>query len=162
MHTLDRVKHMGISSEWTSDAKPLMFLDLKLGNICNLKCRICGSWSSSQFANEEIAQLPAAEKKQSHAYQMLKAGSWPRENNKFWNEIEHVLSDIRYIEFTGGEPFMIKEHFDMLQGIVNKGIAHQVEKPAAGSARQDHPGGPERGRGAGWLKHFGSRIGVRF
>jgi MoaA/NifB/PqqE/SkfB family radical SAM enzyme len=47
MHTLDRMKHMGISSDWTADAKPLMFLDLKLGNICNLKCRICGSWSSS-------------------------------------------------------------------------------------------------------------------
>jgi MoaA/NifB/PqqE/SkfB family radical SAM enzyme len=58
MHTLDRMKHMGISNEWTADAKPLMFLDLKLGNICNLKCRICGSWSSSQFATEEINQLP--------------------------------------------------------------------------------------------------------
>jgi hypothetical protein len=23
--------------EWTADAKPLMFLDLKLGNICNLE-----------------------------------------------------------------------------------------------------------------------------
>jgi len=45
MHTLDRLKHMGISEEWTQAAKSLMFLDLKLGNICNLKCRICGSWS---------------------------------------------------------------------------------------------------------------------
>ena len=127
MHTLDRMKHMGISSEWTADAKPLMFLDLKLGNICNLKCRICGSWSSSQFANEEIAQLPAEQKKQSFAYQMLRAGAWPRENLSFWQQIDGVLNDIRYIEFTGGEPFMIDEHFDMLQGIVDRGIAHQVE-----------------------------------
>jgi hypothetical protein len=37
MHTLDRLKNMGISTTWTTDAKPLMFLDLKLGNICNLK-----------------------------------------------------------------------------------------------------------------------------
>ena len=28
MHTLDRMKHMGISDEWTTAAKPLMFLDL--------------------------------------------------------------------------------------------------------------------------------------
>ena len=34
--------------------KNLKFLDLKLGNICNLKCRICGSWSSSKWAQEEI------------------------------------------------------------------------------------------------------------
>jgi len=127
MHTLDRLKHMGISSEWTQDAKPLMFLDLKLGNICNLKCRICGSWSSSQFATEEIAHLPSEEKKKSHAYAMLKAGAWPRENTQFWQQIDSVLNDIRYIEFTGGEPFMIQEHFEMLQGMVDRGIAHQVE-----------------------------------
>jgi len=127
MHTLDRLKHMGISSEWTQDAKPLMFLDLKLGNICNLKCRICGSWSSSQFASEEIAQLPLEEKKKSHAYAMLKAGAWPKENTQFWQQIDGVLNDIRYIEFTGGEPFMIQEHFAMLQGMVDRGIAHQVE-----------------------------------
>jgi MoaA/NifB/PqqE/SkfB family radical SAM enzyme len=127
MHTLDRLKHMLPDQEWTADAKPLMFLDLKLGNICNLKCRICGSWSSSQFATEELSFLPRNEQKQSHAYQMLQAGSWPRENQQFWQQIDSVLTDIRYIEFTGGEPFMIKEHFTMLQGIVDRGIAHQVE-----------------------------------
>jgi hypothetical protein len=127
MHTLDRLKHSIADTEWTTDAKQLMFLDLKLGNICNLKCRICGSWSSSQFATEEINQLPREEQKSSHAYQMLRAGAWPRENEQFWQQIDSVLTDIRYIEFTGGEPFMIDEHFDMLQGIVDCGIAHQVE-----------------------------------
>lgn len=127
MHTMDRLKHSIADTEWTQDAKPLMFLDLKLGNICNLKCRICGPWSSSQFAAEEIAQLPAEEKKKSHAYTMLRAGAWPQENQSFWNEIDSVLEDIRYIEFTGGEPFMIAEHFAMLQGIVDRGIAHRVE-----------------------------------
>jgi MoaA/NifB/PqqE/SkfB family radical SAM enzyme len=128
MHTLDRMKHMGISDEWTTDAKPLMFLDLKLGNICNLKCRICGSWSSSQFATEELNDMhPDEDKKKSFPYQMLRAGAWPRENLSFWTEIDACLNDIRYIEFTGGEPFMIDQHFDMLQGIVDRGIAHQVE-----------------------------------
>jgi MoaA/NifB/PqqE/SkfB family radical SAM enzyme len=127
IHTLDRLKHMLPDQAWTTDAKPLMFLDLKLGNICNLKCRICGPWSSSQFATEELNFMPRAEQKSSHAYQMLRAGAWPRENDQFWSQIDTVLSDIRYIEFTGGEPFMIDQHFDMLQGIVDRGIAHQVE-----------------------------------
>jgi MoaA/NifB/PqqE/SkfB family radical SAM enzyme len=127
MHTLDRLKHVLGKQTWTEDAKPLMFLDLKLGNICNLKCRICGSWSSSQFAAEEIAWAPRSEQKQTYAYQMLRAGAWPRNNLQFWSQIDSVLDDIRYIEFTGGEPFMIQEHFDMLQGIVDRGIAHQVE-----------------------------------
>ena len=127
MHTLDRLKHMDMGDTWTHDAKPLMFLDLKLGNICNLKCRICGSWSSSSFAVEEIANSVEEHSKTSFAYQMLRAGRWPRENDQFWTQIDQCLSHIRYIEFTGGEPFMIAEHFEMLQGIVDRGIAHQVE-----------------------------------
>ena len=127
MHTLDRLKHSVTDMNWTQDAKPLMFLDLKLGNICNLKCRICGSWSSSQFATEEVQAVSPDRRKQTFAYQMLQAGSWPRHNESFWKEIDRSLQNIRYIEFTGGEPFLIDQHFDMLQGIVDRGIAGQVE-----------------------------------
>jgi glutamate-1-semialdehyde 2,1-aminomutase len=58
---------------------------------------------------------------------MLKQGAWPRENPTFWNEIDQVVDQIRYIEFTGGEPFMIQEHFDMLQGLIDRGIAGNIE-----------------------------------
>ena len=128
MHTLDRLKHMIPDSEWTADAKPLMFLDLKLGNICNLKCRICGSWSSSTFATEELQWLRHNEdRKDNHHYHMLRAGAWPRENPTFWTEIDGIVDQIQYIEFTGGEPFMIQEHFDLLQRLVNRGIADNIE-----------------------------------
>jgi len=127
MHTLNRLKHMIPDSEWTQDPKPLMFLDLKLGNICNLKCRICGSWSSSTFAVEEIEFTPIAQKKTGLHYQMLKQGAWARDNPDFWDEINSMSDQIRYIEFTGGEPFMIREHFQFLERIVEMGIAGQVE-----------------------------------
>jgi len=128
MHTLDRLKHMIVDSEWTANAKPLMFLDLKLGNICNLKCRICGSWSSSTFAVEELQWLRRGEDRHdNHHYHMLQAGAWPRENPTFWAEIDRVIDQIQYIEFTGGEPFMIQEHFDLLQRLVDRGIAAQIE-----------------------------------
>ena len=58
---------------------------------------------------------------------MLKQGAWPRENPTFWKEIDQVVDQIQYIEFTGGEPFMIQEHFDMLQGLVDRGIAGNIE-----------------------------------
>lgn len=127
IHTLDRLKHVIPSGDWNHDARPLMFLDLKLGNICNLKCRICGSWSSSQFATEDLQNVPQADRKKSFAYHMLKAGAWPRDNHNFWQQIDQCLQDVRYIEFTGGEPFLIDQHFDLLQGIINRGIANQVE-----------------------------------
>ncbi len=128
MHTLDRLKHMIPDQPWTRDARPLMFLDLKLGNICNLKCRICGSWSSSTFATEELANLGANEdRKTNHHYVMLRQGAWPRENLTFWSEIDQISEQITYIEFTGGEPFMIQEHFDLLQRLVDRGLAHRIE-----------------------------------
>jgi len=127
MHTLDRLKHVIPDTEWTNKSKGLQFLDLKLGNICNLKCRICGSWSSSQFAAEELKFTNKAERKGSFHHTMLQKGAWPRKSQTFWEQMDTVVDDIKYIEFTGGEPFMIQEHFDLLQSIVDKGIAHQVE-----------------------------------
>jgi MoaA/NifB/PqqE/SkfB family radical SAM enzyme len=127
MHTLDRLKHIVTDEQWSEDSKPLRFLDLKLGNICNLKCRICGSWSSSTFAAEELQYLPNEEKKNSFHYTMLRRGAWPRENPQFWQQIDNIVDHISYIEFTGGEPFMIQEHFQLLQGIVDRGIAGGVE-----------------------------------
>lgn len=128
MHTLNRLKHMIPDQTWSKDAAPLMFLDLKLGNICNLKCRICGSWSSSTFATEELAHIdPGQSKRDNHHYVMLKKGAWPRENLSFWSEIDRVSEQIHYIEFTGGEPFMIQEHFDLLQTLVDRGIAKGIE-----------------------------------
>ena len=128
MHTLDRLKHMIPDQAWTADAKPLMFLDLKLGNICNLKCRICGSWSSSPVATDELQWLRSDEdRKNNHHYHMLKKGAWPRENPTFWSEVDQVLDQIRYIEFTGGEPFMIQEHFDLLLNLIERGVAGNIE-----------------------------------
>ena len=123
MHTINRLEHIVTDTEWTADAKPLVFIDFKLGNICNLKCRICGSWSSSSFAAEEIR----FEGKDSFHYQMLKQGAWPRKNQRFWEDIDKLMDQVRYLEFTGGEPFMIQEHFALLERMVAKGIAHNVE-----------------------------------
>ena len=126
-HTLKRLEHIVTDTTWSDDAKDLVFLDLKLGNICNLKCRICGPWSSSTFASEEVGKMMTLDRKQTYAYQMLREGRWPRESTVFWQELDAIADQIRYLEFTGGEPFMIQEHFDFLQRLVDRGLAHNIE-----------------------------------
>jgi len=126
MHMLDKLKHI-IPDDLTSKPKPLSFIDLKLGNICNISCRICGSWSSSTYASEELKQLPKDERKYSFAYDMNRAGAWPRKVDTFWDELLENASDIRYLEITGGEPFMIKEHFDFLEKLVKLGYSNDIE-----------------------------------
>jgi MoaA/NifB/PqqE/SkfB family radical SAM enzyme len=67
------------------------------------------------------------ERKQTYAYQMLRQGRWPRESPAFWQQLSDIADQIRYLEFTGGEPFMIAEHFDFLQTLVDRGVAHNIE-----------------------------------
>jgi MoaA/NifB/PqqE/SkfB family radical SAM enzyme len=105
------------------DTGQLMFIDLKLGNICNLKCRICGSFSSSKWAQEEINIYLDNER----AKDNLKRGRWPRESQNFWSDLENILENIKYFEFTGGEPFLIDEHFDLLEKAVELGHAKNIE-----------------------------------
>ena len=126
--TFYRLKHLQYMVDWHNDTPTtLKFLDLKLGNICNLKCRICGSWSSSKWAKEEIAYSPNVNKKELLAYKNFMAGQWPRKSVSFWDDLKELLPEIAYFEFTGGEPFLIKEHFKLLEFAVEQGYAKNIE-----------------------------------
>ena len=110
------------------DPDQLWFIDLKLGNICNLKCRICGSWSSSKWAKEEIDYVPELANRKEHlAYKFLQDGAWPRENPQFWENLKTLLPNIKYFEFTGGEPFLIEQHFELLRYAVETGDSQHIE-----------------------------------
>ena len=81
MNSRIRLKEYYDSVDWNNlDPDQLWFIDLKLGNICNLKCRICGSWSSSKWAKEEIDYVPGIDRKTHLSYTFLKDGSWSRES----------------------------------------------------------------------------------
>lgn len=124
-----RLKELYPEVDWQNDTpNQLWFIDLKLGNICNLKCRICGSWSSSKWAEEEMNYLPpAVDKKQHIAYKWLKQGAWPRQSTSFWQNLKTLLPNIKYIEFTGGEPWLIEEHIQLLNFAVEQGLAEEIE-----------------------------------
>lgn len=129
IHSQARLKELYAQVDWANDTPDqLWFVDLKLGNICNLKCRICGSWSSSKWAEEEMNYLPDHIDKKSHiAYTWLKKGAWPRKSPAFWNNLIDILPNIKYIEFTGGEPWLIKEHFDLLKIAVDSGDSKHID-----------------------------------
>lgn len=102
-------------------------LTMRLGNICNLKCRICNEISSSQWSNEKIKE----EKNNPAAVERLKKinqlGQWPRQSVKYFEDLDSVLKNIRFFEFTGGEPLLIQEQFDILQKCITAGSASMIE-----------------------------------
>ena len=128
-----RLKEYYDQIDWTNtNPDSLWFIDLKLGNICNLKCRICGSWSSSKWVKEEIDYVtqkigPMYDRKKHSAYTFLKDGAWPRESIDFWENLKSLLPNIKYFEFTGGEPFLIEQHFELLRYAVEHGYSKDIE-----------------------------------
>ena len=82
------------------------YLEIRLGNICNLKCRICGPDSSSQWANENIKHMPSNKQEN---LDINERSRWPRKDNKAFDNIEHLLENVRYFQITGGEPLLIQE-----------------------------------------------------
>ncbi len=109
---------------WSPNSEPtLKFIDFKLGNVCNLKCRICGSWSSSKWAQEEIDYETANGGDNPLARKQLQEGGWPKKHPQFFEDVKEDLAEAEYFEFTGGEPFMIKNHFKILEHCVEKGYA---------------------------------------
>jgi len=98
-------------------------MDLKLGSICNTKCRICTSFASSQWVPEEIERDGDTNQ---FAHIMGRLGRWPELNEKFWEDIENQIEEVESLEFFGGEPFLIKRHFDILQTLVDKGRAKDI------------------------------------
>ena len=124
-----RLKELYPQVDWGNDTPDqLWFLDLKLGNICNLKCRICGSWSSSKWAEEEFNYVPDLKNKKEHlAYTFLQQGMWPRKSPQFWDNLKALLPNIKYFEFTGGEPWLIEEHWDLLKYAVETGDSKHID-----------------------------------
>lgn len=128
MNSKVRLKEFYDQVDWNNlNPNQLWFIDLKLGNICNLKCRICGSWSSSKWAKEEIDYVSGINRKEHLAHKFLTAGAWPRESNIFWENLKELLPNIKYFEFTGGEPFLIEQHFDLLRFAVEQGHSEHIE-----------------------------------
>lgn len=94
----------------------LEFLDLKMGNTCNLACSICG---------------PNASSKWSSIYKTLgidaqKITQW-QETDKFWNQFDDLISKVRRIELAGGEPFMIKKQEKLIKSLVERDLAKDIE-----------------------------------
>ena len=106
---------------------PPAYLDIKLSNLCNLKCRICGIGNSSTWAVEEFKRLKdAAPEKRIPVKMALESRKWIEGNNEFWDYLDSISGEVNFFDFTGGEPFMIPEHWDFLKTCVDKKIASNI------------------------------------
>jgi len=96
----------------------LKWLEIKPGNRCNLKCRICGVHNSSTWAKDDAAmEQPTINYKDSEAFKYTQSCDWI-DNPNFWNDVNEMES-IEYLHFMGGEPFMVPEHFQLIKALID-------------------------------------------
>lgn len=95
-----------------------VYLDLKLGTLCNLKCRTCSTESSSRWYSDEVKLFGKALNSKTKGY-------WP-ESDTFWEELEETIPSLEFIDFAGGEPLLLTKHFNFLHKCVEMDVAKNI------------------------------------
>lgn len=89
------------------------YLDIRLSNLCNLKCRMCSGYFSSAIAQEEVELFGNTSTTKSTLR------SQARKSN-LTKVLDHV-SSIEKIYFAGGEPLLATEHYEILDALIRCG-----------------------------------------
>jgi len=110
--------------------KGLAILELNLGNTCNLRCRTCAPHSSSQWIREEydVKNLKAKYFNfKNYSNEMKKYHQTYNEDSNFWLDLEKNLDNIYQLDFYGGEPFMSKKMWRILEILIDRGLSKRIE-----------------------------------
>ena len=113
--------------------EPPMYLDFRLGNMCNLKCRMCQPQNSSQIQKE----YKKIETNNPGEAQFIKDNfTWGQfvdeltpwqDDPDFLKQVEEWLPGVNKLYFTGGEPTIIERVYWIMEKCVEMGIAQNIE-----------------------------------
>lgn len=101
------------------------YFDLRLGNLCNLKCVMCSPHDSSSWIKDWKIQTP-----QYKNIELKEDQGWDRTMDYIWyqkgsfiDSVKNQAHNIKELYFAGGEPLLIPEHYNILQFMVDGGFA---------------------------------------
>lgn len=92
----------------------LKYWDFRFSNICNFKCRMCGTFASSKWVDDEIAL---------HGRVVTEGLVDIRSDSKveIFDYIDRFINDVEEIYFAGGEPLIMDEHYIILEKLIKAG-----------------------------------------
>jgi len=104
---------------WTANAADFVALELKLGNLCDLKCVMCSGENSSQIMTEYKQHKEKFDKLVAYYKPDTAADfSWPL-SDEFKHFLGKFKNNLKSVELTGGEPTLIPYVVDFLESINN-------------------------------------------
>lgn len=102
----------------------LEVIDLRLGNQCNLKCRMCNSSWSNQISSQiqELRSLGV-----DNTYTQMDVKGTVKQTDKFLDDLFYLLKNtptIKEIKLAGGEPFAMEEVEELIFKLVEHNITN--------------------------------------
>jgi sulfatase maturation enzyme AslB (radical SAM superfamily) len=100
----------------------IKYVDIRLGNLCNLKCRMCNPYASNQWVDEwHLIEktLPDMEKI------FLSTMKWP-DDDKVAENLLLFAKSIQEIYLTGGEPTLAISQYKLFDKLIELGLAKGI------------------------------------
>ena len=114
---------------------PVAYMDVRFGNLCNLKCRSCGPTDSSKWYGDyyklwgkqfsESSQTMVLSENNGRMSVSPNPYAW-HESEKFWFQLEQNMDGIGKLYLVGGEPLLIHAHYKFLEKCVERGYAPRI------------------------------------
>lgn len=93
------------------DKYEIRYVDFRVSNLCNFRCRICSHHFSTSWFTESV-KLGLAKPDQKRLVVPMD------DPEDIWNQIETMLPYLEHIHFAGGEPMITEEHYRILNYLV--------------------------------------------
>lgn len=100
----------------------IRYLDMDISNTCNLMCRMCGPHSSSVW-QQAVKQNPDLD----WDTETLKSAGGKYGWHRDLDDVFALLDNVQLIKFTGGEPFLIPQHHQVVDHVISTGNADNIK-----------------------------------
>lgn len=104
------------ASDGTADFV-IKYWDIRFSNLCNLACRSCGTWFSSNWYEDHKKLTGAAP---NHA-KIMRVG---RNSDDIWTQMLEQFDHVEQFYFAGGEPIIMEEHYRILKELDQRKMYH--------------------------------------
>ena len=117
-------KHFGHNIEMVDPVKlegeadfVIKYWDIRFSNLCNMACRSCGTWFSSNWY-EDHKKIHG--KDPGHP-KIMRVG---RSEDDIWEQLLEQFDHVEQFYFAGGEPIIMEEHLRILKELDKRKMYH--------------------------------------